>query len=107
MHKAFQVTTTTEIYRRTKPVRNPLYTRFVKRFPCAACDSTRNVDPCHTGARGLSQKSDDLLVIPLCRICHDAFDANPRAFAKRYGLNIPKLIKSFNALWAERQRRTA
>jgi hypothetical protein len=106
VHKAFQVATTS-VYRAEKPVRNERYKRFVKSFACAACEATRDVDPCHTGPHGLSVKGCDLKVIPLCRPCHEAMGANPKAFAKRYGLNVPKLIKSLNALWAERQRRTA
>ncbi len=103
MHQAFQPAPG-PIYRSEKPVRNPLYTRWLKRFACAACSSTRNVDPAHTGPRGLSQKSSDTKCIPLCRQCHDAFDASPRAFAKLHKLNIPKLIKHFNLTW---KRRTA
>jgi hypothetical protein len=95
------------IYRAEKPVRNALYKRFVKGFACAACDSTRCVDPAHTGSHGLSQKSADRLVIPLCRKCHDLFDADPRGFAKEKGLDVAAEIEKFNTLWERRQKGAA
>lgn len=106
MHQAFQVAIGL-IFKAEKPARNPLYKRWIKRFACIACGSTRNVDPAHTGAHGLGTKSSDFSCLPLCRKCHDAFDANPQAFAEQHQLDIPNLIEQFNALWNERQRRTA
>jgi hypothetical protein len=106
MFQAFQLASK-PIYKAEKPIRNPLYKRFVKGFACAACGSTRLVDPCHTGPHGTSQKACDLKCVPLCRTCHDAFDADPRAFAKEHGLDILALIRKFNKLWELRQRRTA
>jgi uncharacterized protein DUF968 len=106
MTQAFQVASTGP-YKAKKPVRNPLYKRWIKRFACVACGSTREVDPCHTGDHGLGTKSSDLSCIPLCRKCHDKFDADPRGFAARHRLNIGKLICKFNRLWELKQRRTA
>jgi len=88
-------------------VRNPLYLRFVKRFACAACGSTKLVDPAHTGEHAYGRKGSDTLAIPLCRKCHDLFDADPRGFALRRHLNIPALIRKFNHLWEQKLRRTA
>jgi len=105
MQHAYQLAPGT-IYQRETPIRNALYLRFVKRFPCVACESTRLVDPAHTGPHALGQKSSDLNAIPLCRKCHDAFDADPRDFASRCGLNVAGLIRKFNRLWESKQRRT-
>jgi hypothetical protein len=96
--QAFQVAAG-EIYKAEKPVRNPLYKRWIKKFGCIACSSTREVDPAHTGHHWLGTKSSDLSCIPLCRKCHDQFDADPRGFAERHGLDIAGLIRFFNHLW--------
>ena len=106
MYQAFQVAST-GIYQGEKPVRDRLYLRFVKRFACAACGSTRLVDPAHTGPHGTAQKSSDLSVIPLCRQCHDAFDADPRGFARLWHLNVPALIQKFQKLWRAKGEKTA
>src|ERR1700722_7243334 len=87
------------IYRGKKPIRCEPYKQYVKRFGCIACGNARNVDPCHTGAHGMSQKSSDMNVIPLCRKCHDAFDDDPRGFAELHKLDIPVLIEFYNHLW--------
>ena len=106
MQQAFRIADT-GIYKGEKPVRNPLYKRWIKRFACIACGSTRMVDPAHTGRHTPSQKSSDLSCIPLCRKCHEAFDANPRDFALVHHLDIPALIQFFNHLWFLKQERTA
>lgn len=88
------------IYRGQKPVRDPEYRRFVKKLPCAVCLKTWNVDPCHTGGHGTGQKSCDLSCIPLCRKHHDEFDAAPRSFAEKHGLDVPALIAKLNQFYA-------
>jgi len=50
----------------------------------------------------MSTKSSDLSCIPLCRRCHDAFDADPYGFAEREALDIPVLIARFNQFYRER-----
>jgi hypothetical protein len=90
------------IYRAQKPVRDPLYRRFIKRSPCVACLKTWGVDPCHTGPHGTGQKACDLKCIPLCRKCHDAFDADPYGFASKHKLDVPALIARFNKFYSER-----
>lgn len=79
-----------------KPVRDPQYCRWLKRLPCAACGRSWGVDPAHTGPHGLSQKASDRNCIPLCRRCHDAFDAAPQEFAEQHQLEIPALIERLN-----------
>jgi hypothetical protein len=95
------------IYRAEKPIRNPLYTRWIKRFPCVLCGGTRKVDPMHTGPHGMGQKACDMKVLPGCRKCHDAFDADPRGFAGERGLDIESWIAFFNHAWRLKTERNA
>jgi hypothetical protein len=95
------------IYKREKLVRDPLYKRWIKRFACVGCGRTWGIDPAHTGAHGYGIKSSDLSCIPLCRKCHDEFDANPSDFAIVHKLDIPVLTAYFNNAWSSKQKRTA
>lgn len=95
------------IYRGTKPVRNRQYLRFVKQFACVSCCGTRLVDPAHTGPHAIGQKGSDMDVLPLCRKCHVEYDADPKGFTVRNGLNVVELIRGFNQLWEARQKRIA
>ena len=87
-------------------MRDPNYLRFIRSLPSAV--SGRG--PCqaaHTGPHGLGQKSSDLSCIPLTRREHAEYDANPRGFAEKHGLDIPALITRLNATYQLLQRRTA
>jgi len=95
------------IYKATRPERNARYRQWIKRFACAACESTRLVDPAHSGNHGLGSKSSEFSCVPFCMACHDLFDADPRGFAVRNNLDVAGLILKFNGLWEERLRRTA
>ena len=95
MSQAFQVAPQ-PLYKREKPERNPAYLRFVRRFPCAACNKTWSVESAHTGPHGMSQKSSDKSAIPLCRKCHPKFDQDPRGFAEQHKLDIPALVARLN-----------
>ena len=88
-----------QLYALPKPIRNPLYLRFIKRLPCVGCGKKWWIDPAHTGPHGTSQKACDLSCIPLCRKCHREFDAAPRKFAEAKKLDIPALIVLFNSFW--------
>lgn len=83
-----------------KPVRDPEYRRFVKQFPCVGCKRTWMIDPAHCGPHGIGQKACDLTVIPLCRKCHDLFDAAPADFAAARHLDIPALQRMFQRFYA-------
>ncbi len=100
MNKPMQLATG-PVYHAEKPVRDYKYRLFIKNLPCLACLKTWNVDPCHTGPRGLGQKTSDLACIPLCRKCHDQFDADPYGFAETHGIDIPARIKQFNEFYAK------
>jgi hypothetical protein len=96
MQKAIQLAPT-PIYQAEKPVRNNLYWRFVKPFPCVVSDVTRNIDPCHTGSHERSQESPNMRCAPLCRKCHEQFGSGPKCLAFLHHLNIPALIHRFDA----------
>src|SRR5438132_6101215 len=104
--RAFQVLPR-PMFKSSKPVRNQQYLRWIKRFPCVVCNSARLVDPCHTGSRGLGQKSSDLSCIPLCRKHHEEMHKGPADFALKYDLDIPVLIEFFNHLWDLKERKKA
>ena len=90
-------------YRPSKPVRDPEYRAYVRRFACAGCGRTWRVEAAHTGPHGTSQKASDLTCIPLCAFkCHPAFDADPRGFAEEHQMDVPALIQSLNQGYAER-----
>ena len=77
------------------------YRRWISSLGCCVSGcvhATRRVDPCHTGAHAYGRKSSDLSCIPLCRRHHDEFDANPRAFAEKYRINVPELVQAFNEI---------
>jgi 5-methylcytosine-specific restriction endonuclease McrA len=106
MEQAFQIAIG-RIYQKETPEVNPAYRRFIKRFPCVSCGQTWGIDPCHTGPHAYARKSSDKSCIPLCRKCHDTFDAAPALFAAARGLDIPALIQMFNRFWEQKQQRSA
>jgi hypothetical protein len=53
----------------------------------------------------MSQKASDLTCIPLCRRCHDAFDAAPQEFAEQHQIEVPVLIQRLNQVYNESERR--
>src|SRR5690242_18358875 len=95
------------IYRAVKPVRDPLYRRFIKSLPCLACLKTWGVDPAHTGPHGTGQKACDLKCIPLCRVCHQKFDADPYGFAATHGLDVSARIGQLNEFYRKHVRKEA
>lgn len=88
-----------KIFQHSRPVRDALYKRFVKSFPCCACKKWWHVDPAHTGPHSHGKRGSDSLVIPLCRTCHTAFDRAPFKFAMSHGLNINELILTYQELY--------
>lgn len=87
------------IFQHSRPIRDALYTRWIKTHPCCACHAWWAIDPCHTGPHSHGKKGCDLRCIPLCRKCHDAFDAAPFKFAARHGLDIEVLILTYRELY--------
>ncbi|EAS2904224.1 DUF968 domain-containing protein, partial [Salmonella enterica] len=74
----------------------PEYTRWVKRQPCCGCGNASD-DPHHIighGFGGTGTKACDLLVIPLCRVCHDALHADTRAWEEQNGSQLLWLART-------------
>ncbi|EDJ8318386.1 hypothetical protein CIM20_09935 [Salmonella enterica subsp. enterica serovar Muenchen] len=72
------------------------YTRWVKRQPCCGCGKQAD-DPHHIighGFGGTGTKACDLLVIPLCRVCHDALHADTRAWEEQNGSQLLWLART-------------
>ncbi|EDA0235421.1 DUF968 domain-containing protein [Salmonella enterica] len=74
----------------------PEYTRWVKRQPCCGCGK-RADDPHHIighGFGGTGTKACDLLVIPLCRVCHDMLHKNVKAWEEQNGSQLLWLART-------------
>lgn len=74
----------------------PGYTQWVKRQPCCGCGRQAD-DPHHiigNGFGGTGTKACDLLVIPLCRVCHDALHADIRAWEEQNGSQLLWLART-------------
>ena len=85
-----------------KPVRHPGYLQWIRTLPCSVCRTTRAVEAAHTGPHGLSQKSSDLSVIPLCIRHHRTGDDSyhklgPRKFAEVHQLNVGAIVGRLSA----------
>jgi hypothetical protein len=88
-----------KLYRACKPVRDRQYRQYIKTLPCCACGNSCWVDPAHTGPHGHGSKASDLLCIPLCRVCHDAYDRSPESFSVRRGMDVEALVCMFRAMY--------
>lgn len=59
-------------------LRSGAYLDHVRALPCCSCGAPGPSDPhhwSHSRRRGVGTKLDDLLVVPLCRRCHDLWHA--------------------------------
>jgi hypothetical protein len=90
------------IYQPSKPVRDEAYRRFIKKLPCCICGKSWGIDPAHTGPHGLNQKASDMDCLPMCRRCHDKFDADPRGEAQRSKIDVAALVQKLNSFWFEK-----
>ena len=56
------------------PIRSPKHLAYVRTFPCCECRETEDIQAHHLtiikGNGGMSRKTDDNYVVPLCAICH-------------------------------------
>ncbi|EPS8085120.1 DUF968 domain-containing protein [Salmonella enterica subsp. enterica serovar Newport] len=74
----------------------PEYRRWVKRQPCCGCGRQAD-DPHHIidhGFGGTGTKACDLLVIPLCRVCHDMLHKNVKAWEEQNGSQLLWLART-------------
>ncbi len=85
-----------------KPVRDKNYLKFIRSLP-SAVSGRYGCEACHTGPHGTGQKSSDLSCIPLTRKEHREFDAAPRLYVEKHGLDISALIVRLNAAYELQQ----
>lgn len=102
MKQIFGIASRFQPGRAKRPQRNRDYREFIKSHPCEICGQNWLVDPCHVGPHALSRKACDLTCIPLCRRHHDQYDADPKAFAERHGLDVYAVIARLNGEWVRR-----
>ena len=59
---------------KTVPIRAPKHLAYVRTFPCAECGDINEIQAHHLtiikGGGGMSRKTDDCWVVPLCASCH-------------------------------------
>jgi hypothetical protein len=100
--KAYAVAITA-LVRDPRPTRHSDYLRFIRRQPCVICGRTWGIESAHTGQRGLGQKADDMLALPLCREHHrtgnTAYHKLGKRFWSRHGLNRAELIAELQELY--------
>lgn len=96
--------------RRTKPRRGPSrdadYLKWIRTLPCVVCALPQRgpTEAAHTGPHGISQKSSDYSVIPLCWDHHqrgnDSYHRLGWRFFQVHGIEIEELIASLVAGYA-------
>jgi hypothetical protein len=59
---------------KTVPIRSPKHLAYVRTFPCSECGDTDDIQAHHLtiikGGGGMSRKTDDNWVVPMCGVCH-------------------------------------
>lgn len=98
------------LYRKSAPVRDPKYLKFIRLLPCIACGKVRFVrDAMHTGSHGLGQKASDLDALPGCRMCHrELHRIGPVRFQAKYRIDFAERRATLNKFYFEKiQRRVA
>lgn len=90
-----------KMYQHARPVRNPHYLKFLKRFGCVGCKSERRYrDAMHVGPRGLRQKASDLNALPGCRQCHQQLHRiGPVAFQACHKIEFGQLQEMYRAYY--------
>lgn len=76
----------------------PEYLQWVKTQPCCGCGQQAD-DPHHIinhGFGGMGTKANDLLVIPLCRICHGELHQDVKAWERKHGSQLLWVLKTQN-----------
>ena len=60
------------------PIRNDKLLDFTRHRPCCVCGQPSPNDPHHLFGSAVSLKSSDVFTVPLCRLCHTRYEANPK-----------------------------
>lgn len=97
------------LLRPAAPERDWAYMAWIRKFPCAACETLKYIEAAHTGLDGgMRLKSSDHSCVPLCAVCHRV---GPRAyhvigrdaFEDLWKLNFVEMVKGYNGEWAMRR----
>lgn len=76
----------------------PEYTQWVKKQSCCGCGKAAD-DPHHIighGFGGTGTKACDLMVIPLCRVCHEELHRNTKEWEAQHGSQLLWLAITLN-----------
>ncbi len=98
---------------RRGPLRSPDYRAWlIAECVCVACRilhmvyRTRQfasggqcIDPAHTQNNGMRSKGPDSSCAPLCRVHHREYDAGPKAFEMKYGVDMKNEAAAHWAAW--------
>jgi hypothetical protein len=96
--------------RRRKPRRGPdqaeVYRDWIRQQPSCVSKSPRNIEACHTGPRGLWQKSSGYTCIPLTHEEHmELHRIGPWKFQAKYRIDFEVIIEGLFTEWSELQAR--
>lgn len=106
---------------RRGPLRDKAFRQFVSKFPCVACRVIAGLPPIpdfdswprevsisqasHSQNNEQSSKGSDSTCAPLCTVDildhHTEYDANRKAFEKKYGVNMRALAAQYWARYQE------
>jgi hypothetical protein len=97
-----------------KPPRDKKYRAWIRTLPCAICypaglrqRSHTEAAHTHDGSQGMSQKSSDYSVIPLCGLGHHQFGPESyhvlgeKEFERRHGINCRALAAELRTFYRE------
>lgn len=92
------------LYRRKKPGRDIQYLRWIRKFPCVGCGTSRWIEAAHIGPHGIGQKADDREALPLCYKCHrtdndSLHKIGPVKFQQRKNICFADLIAYFQGMY--------
>lgn len=107
---------------RSKGLKDPAFLNFIRRQACFLCDDMidrrvfgngiphqqrSRTEAAHVGERGLSQKSSDREVIPLCAQHHRTGKDSHHVMGKRFwtfhGIDKQAIVAAYNK-WFEREK---
>jgi hypothetical protein len=89
------------IYQKQEPVRDPVYLKFLRGFPCVGCGRLRwGMEAMHTGPHALGEKASDLDALPGCPKCHrELHRIGPVNFQEERGIEFEALRVLFRRLF--------
>lgn len=105
--------------RRVSVVRSPEYREYVRTICCTICEKLCRTcggkcigqgdcvgvwcDAAHTTNNGMSSKGGDDTCAPLCRVHHAEYDADRKAFERKYGVDMKAVAKAWWELFNRRK----